>query len=451
MVGLKQWGIGCVMLATAFFANAQESGAVRTWTNAEGKSLEAVLVHVNELTAELKMANGTVARVPVASLSKPDQNFIDELKELNLVVPPFPKSLQSSPGGSHFAITGQGEMGPEFDQRFENSYAAASALPFNLDLKPGPDQDKFSIQYADSAGFRSFLSSKKMDPNLQMNAAFILDEVSMFVNYSNIRADKLTPQKQAEIDHEGAALALIRWKPVLPEWFFDGLASNIASIPAVRNEVQLANHEAGLKQFLVTRFELDPRSIAVTSPFKLLDKSAKPWTPTVENRAGAMLLVYFLMYLDESASPGVPVAQVLESVRAMREEAAADLQTPESAAANYERKRASFNKEVEAYNNAINKFKDETAAYNDRVRKFNSQVAAGLPEIQRVVVGEKPKMPTPPVAPVMPSETNEVTSGGVSNEALAKVLPHLHPGRTLIEFSDQVAAAFAKIGVPLKY
>ncbi|MGY8642788.1 MAG: hypothetical protein ACKVJU_17040 [Verrucomicrobiales bacterium] len=451
MSELKYWIAGIAVFGAGVLAVAQESGVVRTWTNAEGKSLEAVLVHATEAMAELKTANGKIATVPFASLSKPDQNFILELQELGLVVPPLPKSVQSSPAGSHFAITGQGEMGPEFAQRFEYAYAAASALPFNLDLKPGPDQDKFSIQYTDSAGFRSFLSSKKMDPNLQMNAAFLADEVAMFVNYSNIRADKLTSLKQAEIDHEGAALALMRWKYVLPTWFYDGLAGSVAAIPTVRNEVQISNHEAGLKQFLVNRFELDPKGIAATGPEILLKMGSDAWTPTVENRAGAVILAYFFTHLDETASPSVPVVQALESVRAMREESASRLQTPEMAAANYERKRTVFNKEVTAYNDAINKFKAETTAYNNRVREFNSQLAAGLPEIQRINVGEKPVMPKAPVSPVMPSDPSKSTGGSVSNEAIAKVMPHLLRGRTPAELTAQVTAAFAKIGVPLKY
>ena len=48
----------------------------RTFTNTEGKSIKADLVRVEGENAVLKLANLSVAKVPLASLSKADEAYV---------------------------------------------------------------------------------------------------------------------------------------------------------------------------------------------------------------------------------------------------------------------------------------------------------------------------------------------------------------------------------------
>lgn len=50
----------------------------RTWTNNNGRKIQAELVSSDGKTAELKLANGKTARVPLQSLSKEDQDYVSQ-------------------------------------------------------------------------------------------------------------------------------------------------------------------------------------------------------------------------------------------------------------------------------------------------------------------------------------------------------------------------------------
>ncbi|QTN32709.1 hypothetical protein HZ994_10315 [Akkermansiaceae bacterium] len=58
------------------FLMVSSHAQLRTFTNAEGKSIEATLVRVEGDTAILKLGNLSVAKVPLATLSKADEAYV---------------------------------------------------------------------------------------------------------------------------------------------------------------------------------------------------------------------------------------------------------------------------------------------------------------------------------------------------------------------------------------
>ncbi|BCX48006.1 hypothetical protein HAHE_19140 [Haloferula helveola] len=68
-----------VLLLGASFSMAEP----RTFTNTEGQTVEAELVAVRDGAAVLQLANRSIAKVPLTSLSEADQTFVKEWWEKN--------------------------------------------------------------------------------------------------------------------------------------------------------------------------------------------------------------------------------------------------------------------------------------------------------------------------------------------------------------------------------
>lgn len=78
-------------LSAVFFVS---SANARTWTNNQGRKIEAELVEVKGDNAVLKLANGQTHQVPLASLSEADQSFA---KEQAAKVTEAPKAAAAEP------------------------------------------------------------------------------------------------------------------------------------------------------------------------------------------------------------------------------------------------------------------------------------------------------------------------------------------------------------------
>ncbi len=432
----------------------QESGQVRSWTNAEGKQVEAVLVQASDTHAVLRLANGSVVDVALTSLSAPDQNLISEMLDAGLVLRPLPETVQIEPIDSTFLFRGLGKPDEALMNTLGAAYTIAKTLPFDLDPQPGISQEVYHVHLIDSAGYRSMLNNRKYDPSLKATAAFLRDEVALFVNHSNIRGDKMTPEKMAEISQEAAKTVLLRWSITLPDWMWDGLAGCFSSFPVQRGVVSMSGHEAGLKQFLVQRFAIDPKSVVATSPANLFAMNFGDWEPTPENRVGAVLLTYFFLHLDPATARGVSFSEALASVESMKEQSLVLLQTEESIAAHYERQRVAYNEAVAGFNKVVDQYKKDYEEYKKNVQEYNAQVGRGVPEEERMKQPVAPEQPKTPVAPVMPASDGaaaDVRSEVFASDAAAKILPILKKGRSDEELAAQVVAEFAKIGIPVQF
>jgi hypothetical protein len=67
----------CVFLALLLtLATATAQSEMRTFTNAQGKTIQARLIGVEDANVDIEMANGTKYKLPIASLSAADQEYI---------------------------------------------------------------------------------------------------------------------------------------------------------------------------------------------------------------------------------------------------------------------------------------------------------------------------------------------------------------------------------------
>ncbi|NNE90921.1 MAG: hypothetical protein HKN23_04685 [Verrucomicrobiales bacterium] len=443
--------VALVALLNAGVGNSQD----RTWTNSAGKQLTASLRHADESTAVLRLQNGANAPIPLASLSEADREFVKQALENRAVLPSFPPAVQAEGGASNFAVQAVSEPGAEFQRQLERTLAAVRALPLGLNPRPGPDREKFPVQVVDAAGYRAMMQANGVDPNLKPTAAFLREKLTLYVDHSVFR-EGTEPAKEAELQQEIAALTLLRWKMVLPEWFADGLAAAVASLPASGDVVQFSDPKTGLQQFLQTRYGLKIQSepVPMRHPSDLFGASEPLWSFSAYDRASALMWAYFFLHLDDAGTPpGVPLARYLHSLEKTRSETEDFLRDYKAANADFEKKRQAFNAKIAQYNEELAVFRKNLEAHNQNVTLYNEQLKKGVPPEKRVKVGEAPKPPEKPEMLVRPKflEQNEdqATSGPIDVVAVAlkEATPLLLGGRDADTLAKQAVEAFAEIGI----
>lgn len=65
-----------LLLVSAGMAQAQSAAEPRTWTNLEGKTIQATFVQTTGTEVSIRMENGQVAKVPLSTLSAVDQEYV---------------------------------------------------------------------------------------------------------------------------------------------------------------------------------------------------------------------------------------------------------------------------------------------------------------------------------------------------------------------------------------
>jgi hypothetical protein len=196
----------------------------------------------------------------------------------------------------------------------------------------------------------------------------------------------------------------------------------------------------------------DPNGETKSLPASSAGRQAGPdgWTGSVKGYRDAMLTVYFFMHLYDQRNAGAPVGAYLRMVDSSMD----DTEKVRDLLKTFQKEVEFYNAGVDRFNAALTKYRAEVAAYNDRVTKYNEQGEAGVPEKDRIKVGEVPEEPPAPGKLDVPPEIEAARFGGVIDlAAMVKhaSLPGLLQGRELAELDQAMKTAYADIGLQIQY
>ena len=487
----------------------------REWVSNDGKKLQATLVRTGEGNVLLRLENNREVSVPLERLSGKDRKFISDY-ESGLVarvgeIAPLPDETRPPDdievtGGPktfytpHFEFTSGREVSKNFIAEaakiYEGTYEAVKAIPHGLPLTPPEGSSHFRGEFMDDSDFQKVVQSSNIatpttsQPYSRTRVAGLYrpKEQSLLVPYISLGAkrngSRITLRKSSDTStlvHEISHQVMHDWLPFVPTWFAEGMAEYISAVPSQTGRFEFKNAERGLRERLKDKYGLKSYDVYFSQrPSKRLGidggdsegsesaesgrnvisfggdkKSTEPgggWSGSMEDYRDAMLLVYFLMHLDDPSSPGTRVGTYLQAVergRASSGKIQADI-------ALFEENRKKYNEEVESFNTSLLAFKNEVEAYNARVTAHNKQLADGVPEEERVKVGDIPEEPTPPGELVMP-ESVKAASGGVAGPInLTKLVWRQSAGelagnRSGAELDAAVVKAFGEIGITITY
>ena len=479
----------------------------RTWTSTDGKKLSASLIHADSKNVIFKMKGGREAKVPLTRLVEADQKLIAaKLKagkafEIEAIpeATQAPRELDVS-GGPRVFTTPHFQFETDQDvlrgfiaeaaRVYEGTYYALNGLPLGLKFSPPEGKSHFKGRFMSDSAFDQIANSKMPSlPGQRVVGLYLGKEQELLVPYSSLgavrRGDRLSLRKSSDtttLIHEIVHQVMHEWLPVIPTWFSEGMAEYISAIPYQNGRFDFSKAESGLLHRLEKDYGIKGQVSSVIRPSSYFEKYLSPskgeeekpiekpdknlnsftanpntrqagpdgWTGNVKEYRDAMLTVYFFMHLYDQRNAGAPVGAYLRMVDSSME----DTEKVKEILKSFEKEVEVYNAGIDQFNAALTKYRAEVAAYNERVTKYNEQGEAGVPEKDRIKVGEIPVEPPPPGKLDVPPEIEAARFGGVIDlPAMVKhaSLPGLLQGRKLEELDQAMKAAFADIGLQIQY
>jgi len=471
---------------------------VRVWKSSDGKAIEASLIQADRTAVILKLRNGREATVPLERLSEEDRKHVADLMTTgrNLRVGTMPAETKIDPnlpaeGGpktyttAHFTFECETEVTKAFiseaSRVFEGTLEAVRALPLGLDPKPAEGETRFRTLFLERGTFESEFNKNRAEAeaanpgdgetvappgagtNNVANVAgvYIPKRKEVLVPYTSLgvsmSGSKVSLRRSSDTStliHEVTHQVMHEWLPVMPLWLGEGLAEYLSAVPYQNGRFEFKNSVAGLKESLREDYRIDEgEEVLIYRPHELVDLPNAGWSGVSLDYLSAMMLTYYFVHLDQPEKPCATLASYLSLLGQSKEDVENHISEHNRAVKEFEAKRLAFNEQVGKYNASLTTFKAEVDAYNGRVDTYNNQVRSGVPEGERVKVGEEPVPPTPPTELVVPEILK--ANDGQPVDFLAKMKdaarPALFRGRGNEQLDEEVIAAFAGIGIQVAF
>ena len=486
-----------LLLLTALVRPAMAGDPVRIWTSNDGKTLEASLVQADRTTVILKLKNGHEATVPIERLSEADRTHLDGLRatgrtrrvgtmpvetkiDTTVAIEGGPKTY-STP---NFVFDCEQEVTKAFISEaarvFEGTLEAVRGLPLGLDPKPAEGETRFRTRFLDRSTFeREFNAVRQQEAGasggggtpstrpgrgtsevanvagvyLPLRKEVLVPFTSLGVSMSGSKVSLRKRSDTSTLIHEVTHQVMHDWLVATPLWVGEGLAEYLSAVPYQNGRFEFKNASAGLKETLLEDYRIgEGQAVPVIRPSRLVASSNADWTGVPEDYLSALMLVYYLIHLDQPTEPCASLAADLSLLKESQTATEAFISDYNRAVKEFEEKRLAYNREVDAFNASITTFKAEVDAYNDRVRTYNTQVREGVPEADRIKVGREPVEPVPPKELIVPGILKDNSStDGRPIDFLARIkeksLPALLRGRSAEDFDRAVVSAFATGGI----
>lgn len=500
--------LGLAVLCLAAAAGPAREEPVRVWTSHDGRELRASLVEVEEEDVILRLETGREARVPLARLSAGDRDFLRRGEGAR--APSFsaalpgeamaPGEIEVSGGPEryftpHFAFETDEAVSKAFISEaarvYEGTFEALHAIPHGLRFSPPSGKEHFQGAFMSDPRFDAIAESRMASlPGQRVVGLYLGEEQRLLVPYSSLGAERLgsrlTLRKRSDtttLVHEIVHQVMHRYLPLLPTWFSEGIAEYVSALPYQNGRFEFRNAERGLKKRLEEQYRSDGRRVdGVLPPSYFLSgvksvgkvdsgrgnidpgreapgrgaagsalAAEEGWSGTVREYRDALLFVYFLMHLDEPDHAGRPVGAFLAATHGAMEESDHILKD----LAQFEKERLAYNERVQRFNASLDDYADAAKAYNERVGKYNDQVRSGIPEPERIEVGDPPVEPTRPETLELPERLRELAQDGGRIDLVKLVekraLTVLLRGRSPEEIDEQMRAQFAGMGIDVRY
>ena len=368
-MNLSSFPFLAVVLISAAALHAQ-SPALRSWTSADGRKMEAAFVALEGDAVKVRLANGSTVDVPLARLSAADQTFAKS--QTATPAPPsaapgevaasktWPRSfsLPDRPEvvvvkedaekneyiyrSPHYEFQCDSKLGSnvvrEFGRIFESTWMLNCMLP--LDLKPQPEKLReiflarlftHKSDYMEAGGIEGsagvYMSGKKalMVPLQSLGVKMVGSRVSLENN---------SDDDMATLIHEITHQMMNHWLGRLPTWYIEGSAEYVEMLEYKRNGgfsliglgrqlqgyARRMNYSGGGKSFTMIDLE------------ELMTIDGRRWAAALgqdgaatENYGSAGLLTYYFYHLDGNGDAANIIAYLreLENAKTNEEEQAA--------------------------------------------------------------------------------------------------------------------------------
>jgi hypothetical protein len=305
--------------------------AMRTWTSADGKTVEATLVDADKDNAKLKLKNGTVATLPLARLSEADQKHIADWRKLQPIKVVMPDVVGVDTNQikveivkedddarefiyrtQHFEFDSQGKLAgslmKEVGRDFEATYELLGALPWDIQPRP-PGTDYFNASL-----FRNRSEYAKGGGPANSAGVYMASRRRFLVPFDSLGLREVGSayRKDEDFDthtvvHELTHQMMHFWLPFLPQWVVEGTAEYCGNLPLRVGRFRVSNAKGGLRDYIDFLKRRTMEGVPQPYPLEeLFDITNEKWNrilsgdPRMSHRLyfTSYLLVYYFMHLD---------------------------------------------------------------------------------------------------------------------------------------------------------
>jgi hypothetical protein len=445
------------LLLAAVWIPAAAMAQSRAWMNAEGRIIEAEMVAAGETHVSLKLKDGKIVPVAVASLSAADQAFVrsrvkaetlagqrtpvekrvwpdlvqvstSELEKVDLVTTDRPGFIYRSPS---FEFTSDARLLPslikEVARTFEATKRLVEALPWGIECRPPEGMERYlAALYQTRAGYLAAGGPENS------GGVYMSGDKTFRIPFESLGIKRLGQSYTRDADfsndtlvHEITHQLMHDYLPFLPMWAVEGTAELTGMMPYKSGTFRVGNHRKALTEYLGG----SSRSIAAKLPrlrelFRMTRSEWDKQSASGSNQPGgpsrqhelyqqSALLVYYFNFLDGDADKRGH--RWMRFMDAVREEAG----------------------KWRVYHREFSRFLAEQEEF------------LKLPGVRKIEGGriQYPSNLTPPLPPVSPdgehSDYNEQTP--------FKHLGLLLDGRTEAQVEQEMSARFAEIGLKIGF
>jgi hypothetical protein len=319
--------------------SAAGMATARPWTNTQGRVIEAELVGTDGANVSLKLKDGSVASVPLASLSAPDQEFVRSQPKATATSVPvekrtWPEAVQVPTAeiekvalvrtgekefvyqSESFEFSSQAKLLPslikEVARTFEATKRLVEALPWGIECQPPGGMERYlSALYETRADYIAAGGPENS------GGVYMTRDKTFRIPFESLGIRKLGESFTRDSDfsndtliHEITHQLMHDYLPFLPQWAVEGTAELTQMMPYKSGTFRVVSHEKGLREYLggrskltsaklprfkelfrMTRTEWDRQSAAGAS---LLGEKSRQH----ELYQQSALLVYYFNFLD---------------------------------------------------------------------------------------------------------------------------------------------------------
>lgn len=478
----------CVILTLSLLvAPVRGEHPLRQWTSSDGRTLEASLLHADREAVTLKLRNGREAVVPLERLSEADRTYLAGLnatgQTIRLGAMPVESKIDPQvavEGGPrtfvtpHFSFDSERGVTKAFigeaARVFEGTLAAVAALPLGIEPKPAEGEARYRTRFLDRSTFeQEYLSLQGNGPSAgpgmlsvqNVAGVYIPGRKEVLVPFTSLgvttSGSQLSLRKSSDTStliHEITHQVMHDWLPMLPLWLTEGLAEYLSAVPYQNGRFEFKNAAQGLRESLQEDHGIgDGRPVPMPSPSAMIEAGSGMWRGGTEDYLAGMMLVYYFIHLDQPEKPCAALASYIHLLGESRADTERFIAEYNAAVRAFEEKRQVYNEAIERYNAGVAAYKAAVTAYNGRVTKYNEQVRAGVPEAERVMVGEEPVPPVAPEPIEVPAILKENSNDGQPVDVLAiiqkKAKPALYRDREPAALDEAVRAAYEAMGITI--
>ncbi len=336
---------------------ADDAVPKRTWTSNDGRTIEASFEGADDAGVRLRLANGTVATVPLERLSSADADYVKSLaaasepsargasdapaalaewpRSIDIGATPVPEVVVEDAERKEFVYrSGHYEFHcdsrltsavvREFSRIFEATYLLNCSLP--LDLKPLPEdgQEHFVARlytsredYYENGGIEGsagvYQRSKKALAVPLSSLGVKIAGSRVLLESSGNEGDNRT------LIHEITHQMMNHWLPKLPTWYIEGSAEAVEMLEYERGKFNLAGRKGSLRSY-VERGGGSGREFTMLDPEELFGLDGRTWAAALasirgqatQNYHSAGLMTYYFYFLDGEGDSANIIAYLRE-------------------------------------------------------------------------------------------------------------------------------------------